>query len=519
MKMDIIYVVHLAALFLLCGCFLEKEKFTKEYINKNFNRWMHLYFWFCFLVLIFDVLNQVMIKDSTNIIHLTDVIANDLEKFIYFSGISGSYGEIILPAIFFSILMVQFVLNKIERIYFQCGIIICAAFLSFESLKIVVLPFSIQFAIIFSIFIMAGYYMKTYNIFCIGTFIEFCRKSECRKQLSLKTKKEKQIISNKRDCTVDLEKGILILIMLVGHYNIDRDLRNIIYSFHMMAFVFLSGYFYKKKDNICKSILHTAKGFLIPYLAFVVIHILFHHENLSIVWRKYILGMSFSKDYFVDVPSIGQVYFILLLFCVRIIYLLVDKWINKDVVKAGVIILISYIGLLLGNSGKWLPWSFDCAMYATIFYMAGHYCKKYKVIEFIKENLILYFVFTSIWAFMIYKGGMELAVRDYGYFAIGILGAISGTILLYLLCSYIKENAPRCISKVGACIGENTLYILIIHTIFGGVLSEWVAQVFDPQYCYHMVVHMIVQVALGVLVGQVLSFIKAITIRKKQNEK
>lgn len=528
MKMDIMYMICLSVFFILCGCFLEKKELNKEYVNEQFKRCMPPFFWLCFSVLIYDLINQIVVKGNANIHNMTDVIASDLTRFFFASATRGNLGDIqietmrgplwIFPTTFFAFIIVQFVLNKIKKSYMQWGLIICGALLSYYSLEFICFPFNLQLSMISSAFIILGYILKEYNVFYLQKIVQYLRQSfQCLIQKTglLKTKSKEQPCTTKRDCTIDLEKGVLIIIMLIGHYSIDRDLRNMIYSFHMMAFVFLSGYFYKKKDSICKTILHTAKVFLIPYVAFAALHILYHGEDLSEVWRKYILGMSFSKDWFVDIPSIGPVYFILLLFCVRILYVFIDRWIEKDSYKFAAVLLISYVGMRLGLEGKWLPWSFDCAMYAVVFYMAGYHCRKYEIIKFLKENLMLYFVLSSIWAFMIYKGSMEIAIRDYGIFILGILGALSATLLLYLLCSYIKEYLPKAISQAGACIGENTLYILIIHTVFGGVISAWIGQFFDPQYVYHMVAHIFVQVVLGVLVGQIIAFVKTTIIRKK----
>lgn len=52
--------------------------------------------------------------------------------------------------------------------------------------------------------------------------------------------------SKKRDASIDIMKGILIILVIVGHMtDISNSLRGMIYSFHMPAFFILAGCFFK----------------------------------------------------------------------------------------------------------------------------------------------------------------------------------------------------------------------------------------------------------------------------------
>lgn len=45
-------------------------------------------------------------------------------------------------------------------------------------------------------------------------------------------------MKNKRDITIDIFKGILILFVVIGHYPmINSNIKNIIYWFHMPLFL------------------------------------------------------------------------------------------------------------------------------------------------------------------------------------------------------------------------------------------------------------------------------------------
>ena len=159
-------------------------------------------------------------------------------------------------------------------------------------------------------------------------------------------------ISAKRDYSADVMKGIFIISMLVGHSVIDVSLRRIIYSCHMVAFIFLFGYFYHPVKNLGTGILHLGE---------------INSDSLFRNLKTYIYVMSFSDKLFVDTPSVGPIYFICMLFLVRIIYLFIDYFTNSIQSKITIVMIFSLIGFILGNGGYWLPWSLDCALYCLIF--------------------------------------------------------------------------------------------------------------------------------------------------------
>lgn len=60
-------------------------------------------------------------------------------------------------------------------------------------------------------------------------------------------------MQKERDNTVDILKGIAILLVVIGHFSPVQQVENFIYSFHMPLFFFLSGitfwYSFGKKIN------------------------------------------------------------------------------------------------------------------------------------------------------------------------------------------------------------------------------------------------------------------------------
>lgn len=108
-------------------------------------------------------------------------------------------------------------------------------------------------------------------------------------------KTSSQITMKQRDLLFDYIKGILILIVVYGHclYWLDGtqntplyySIPQIIYTFHMPLFIFLSGYFYfnKKNENLTKTIKIKFNRLILPHLFFNIVMII----PIFVFWNIY----------------------------------------------------------------------------------------------------------------------------------------------------------------------------------------------------------------------------------------
>lgn len=315
-------------------------------------------------------------------------------------------------------------------------------------------------------------------------------------------------LDKRRDVAIDVAKGLFIIMMLIGHFKIDSVLRSIIYSCHMIAFVVFSGYFYKRDRSLWKSVVHIIHIFLFPYLIFVFCSILMSYQNINYTFLKeicirYLLGMSFSQNLFSDIPSVGTVYFILMLAAIRLIYLFVDHGIKSEELKLLVVACISLLGMKLGRNGFWMPWSIDIACYAMIFYQIGIYFRKYDLLAKVRDFHLAYFILTLIWVYMIYMGSMEIAVRNYGRYGLVILGSVAGVLLVYKLSAYISGTLPV-ITKFLTLISENSMVILIVHTLLDGVIRDLLAYRFNSENVLYMIGVVLLQIAVSWIIKEVI---------------
>lgn len=92
----------------------------------------------------------------------------------------------------------------------------------------------------------------------------------------------------KRDVCIDMLKGFLGIMVVIGHVIIEIDeepfinpLVRFCYSFHMFLFMFLGGYLIALKKHDFNWLTHRAKRLLIPYFIWSIIIILFQNKKIS----------------------------------------------------------------------------------------------------------------------------------------------------------------------------------------------------------------------------------------------
>jgi len=165
-------------------------------------------------------------------------------------------------------------------------------------------------------------------------------------------------------------------------------------------------------------------------------------------------------------------------------------------------------GVLLGKSGYWLPRSVDCSLYALAVYYLGYCFRKYDIAEYFFTRKYTYFILSCIWAYSIYQGGMGIATRNYGAYGLSILGAISASILLYMLSQYMCQTWNARIISVLCLVGRNTIYILMIHKLTENLLWELISPVFHPNGAAFAASVAVLQVLWGAGIGFLLEWAK-----------
>ena len=624
---EFLYSFHLTVFFILSGYTMKKTPLTGDFLKSKFKRLMVPFFVTCGAVTVMEIVNSVVIARDCTIITATRLIHKNLLRGFFASGGQSHFGSIdfgkgigaiwFLPALFFSLIFTQFLLNKLKTRKLQFGAAVLVALVAAVCARAVWLPFSILAGAFAVPFILFGFVLKEQEIiekvlkwwhylvfavlFAIGCYfnlaqtffmvscsmkdwfftplcailsslavigiskligrfapLEFVGKNsliflcvhlfemntlsnyyiKLRELLHLpdniyitlvirlvfitvvssvivwltglkkKSNRLTAVSSGKRDMSIDIMRALLIITMIIGHFPIFRGLRDIIYSFHMLAFVTVSGYFHKSGIPFGQSLKRAFKT-LLPYGAFAVLYIIFTHNGFLKEIVTVLAGMSYSKNFLTELPSVGPVYFILLLFFVKVLYALVELC-HKEWARHILVVSLLALSVLLGKLGWWLPWSLDCAMFSVAVYHIAYYMKKYELLKKINNMPYAYFPLACIWGYAVHAGPMELSVRRYGNVGLTVAGALSAFLVVYLLCGYLFKKLPHFVTKVLGLIGQSTAYILVLHTLFGTKSNMFLHNTLglDVKNIFNLAVTITLQISVSVLLFVAVSAIK-----------
>ncbi|KRG16034.1 acyltransferase [Virgibacillus soli] len=267
-----------------------------------------------------------------------------------------------------------------------------------------------------------------------------------------------------RDSYFDNARFILIFLVVFGHLiqsYIDANtfvatVYKFIYSFHMPAFILVSGFFAKgiyKKGYIKK----ITKKLIIPYLIFQAIYSIFYYFQFG----KSSLEFDLLNPHW-------SLWFLLSLFCWHLMLLVFNKW--KPVYSIG-------IALAIGLAVGYIDWisnylSLSRTFVFFPFFLIGYYLKKehfQKVISHQVKLLAAIPIIAVIILLVIFPNLNEtwlLGSKPYSQLQdITILGIFTRTgvyALNFIMAACFFAFVPRK-RLFFTKWGRNTLYVYLLH--------------------------------------------------------
>lgn len=259
-----------------------------------------------------------------------------------------------------------------------------------------------------------------------------------------------------RELDIDFLKGILIVLMVYGHTTYlghFQDLQNYlvgwIYTFHMPAFLMISGYFFLGRVRE-KEIMHPlTRRMIIPYLIFEALY-------LFGLWGANIVGLptsnippatlwGFSSAVFFN--PLGAFWFIHALIVIQVSFSLARYVVRKIDMGAttvwGLALLLLGVAEFVGLLKEW----------AAVYFVIG---LLYQALRFDLESRLI--VATSIVILcLILSRGEPLTFS---------LLQVAWVISIIGMLRHLAKAAPILIVHFFVWLGNNTLIILITHAIF-----------------------------------------------------
>ena len=268
-------------------------------------------------------------------------------------------------------------------------------------------------------------------------------------------------MSQNRNQWIDIAKGITIILMVLGHTSIPKFASNFIWSFHMPLFFIASGWCTNwSRDSIGKFITNKAHSLLLPFVLYSSIVII---ANQSI-------GGGNLKGFLCMGWEGYALWFIPVLFFALIVAKLI-KSVKVKNLQTFFWLLTAAIGGGLSYYKIYLPWTLATVPYACFLIILGSKVKQYQD-YFSSPRSWLLIVGFLIAAVVSHFYRLDMAWNNITPVTILILGACSGTVMMFTLSSYIDKYA-KYTSRLLQAIGKETYLILAFSQIIIVLLNHY----------------------------------------------
>ena len=278
-------------------------------------------------------------------------------------------------------------------------------------------------------------------------------------------------MKNQRIGWVDVFRGIMIILMVVGHT--WSPFNKQIYLFHIPAFFFISGYTANSDQSwritLRKSFLNRLLPFFVWNLLLIVIccvverlsneAITFTHSKDPLV----LLSNLFLYGYTTDMG--GATWFLLSLFWCGLLakacFSVGKKW--GFICEALATILIAGGGYALSTTSFIKPYCIDLGMIAIMFYQIGNWSKRREwkgKIDRTSFGLVcaIVFLFHAVW----WQYEQNWPTRAFGHLPVMIVGSLAAIYLCCLLSQVIEDSILGLFLRH---IGKRTYAIMCGHFI------------------------------------------------------
>lgn len=296
-----------------------------------------------------------------------------------------------------------------------------------------------------------------------------------------------------REKNIDIIKGILILLVVIGH-SCDGIVHDIIFLFHMPLFFIISGLFIRKESLDRQYLKKRLSKMLVPYFTYGIFDCLMCRSNM-----KYVLKLIWGGRY---MPGTYW-YVTCFLFTLFLFYLLTRHFSDKTckcLIIAGGGISIIESCILTGQLGKkigavsplfstiikmlnspGIPWNLDVSLLALLYLSIG-YCFEGRIKSFANDKnkyfdiiacvLLLLFVMFCFANYRMYDSLYYFDMKQVYYheLLLAILIPCSfGIVLARLVRGLNVLKHLKQIQNMLAFLGRITLPIMFMHV----PLNSW----------------------------------------------
>lgn len=256
---------------------------------------------------------------------------------------------------------------------------------------------------------------------------------------------------------IDILKGIGIFYVTFAHLSPNIYLEKHIYSFHMFLFFFISGYLYKKPDDLKNYIIKKSSTLLLPFVFWDIlstaIEIIIHGNTYENISKMLMINGTICWN--------APIWFLLTLLLVEISFAPINN-IDNRYIKIGSILFSLVAAFILHD--KKIILKLGIVPIAFFFYSIGSETKRFNLFEYFKKTNNIFMFSTLAIVNIIFSTFINARISVincyYGNFIYCIISGLTGIYMYYFISNWIinKKN----INRIFSCLGKNSLIIMCI---------------------------------------------------------
>lgn len=291
-------------------------------------------------------------------------------------------------------------------------------------------------------------------------------------------------IASGRNPFWDTIKAVLICLVVIGHTGtaLNRGLLSVIYAFHMPLFVFVSGYFSRKKNH---------KAFWVGIRRLLVIYFVFDILYLGL---DFVLGETLSVKRLLT-PSFALWYILSLVYWKSLVQFLPNWLFSSRLARGGIIVLSFVIAIVAGFVPVDTVMSFQRSCVFLPFFVLGYIARENGMVGWIRRRngvimgllfvllcVLCYFYMPVFYANTHYLSGYNDMIMRVVQLCMAIvlcltvLGIVPDslggftelgrwTLLIYLLHPPMIKGAKMLCLRVGIPMTPNTFIAIVISVL------------------------------------------------------
>lgn len=281
---------------------------------------------------------------------------------------------------------------------------------------------------------------------------------------------------SKRISWIDVAKGILIFLVVLGHSQITKTTALVIYSFHMAAFFFLSGLTFSANNDFWIFLKKKLSALLLPYLAFSFLFLAFQFLKATILHMGVFNLRSGIVSVFIPISgrestSVYGLWFLPCLFLTQVLGYIFLKVFKKNKLFS---ILFIFVIILLSFSLSYFSKKvsiIDILPISLAFLLLGYLFKGKEIVRNIKRLIaliicLILFIATVLLNANISKSTFDLSSMRLGFWPLYILSGIFGSFFICIIAMFAQNF------NFLQMLGKNSLYYYGLHYLFIGIIEK-----------------------------------------------